>query len=98
MKKLTILIASMVLPLAAASATQYVKSDGGNISKISDADFVNCTNKIFRKSGQEGLSTDLKKQLAIESLKGNTVNDLDALKSRLKGESACTYGADDEKF
>jgi hypothetical protein len=98
MKTLMTIVISAVLPMSVAFATQYVKSAGGATSKISDADFAGCAKRIYRKAGQEGLSTESKKQLAIESLKGNTVNDLDAVKSKLKGEDACTYGADDEKF
>lgn len=98
MKTLITLVVSTVLPMSVAFATQYVKSAGGAISKISDGDFNNCPKRIYRKAGQDGLSTEAKKQLAIESLKGNTVNDLDSVKAKLKGEDACTYGSDDEKF
>ena len=99
MKKFTMMFLSVVLPMSAAFATQYVRSAGGAFSKISEGDFANCSKRFYRKAGQDGLSTESKKQLAIESLKGNTVNDLDAVKGRLKDlDGSCAYGADDEKF
>ena len=98
MKALVALVVSTVLPVSVVFATQYVKSVGGVITKISGENFANCPKKIYRKAGQDGLSLELRKQLAIESLKGNTVNDLEAIKAKLKFEDLCTYGADDEKF
>ncbi len=84
------------VPPQTPTLVRYIQSVKGIISEISEAEFNACSKKIYRKAGQEGLSNDNKKMLGIESLRGNSVNDLGVLLERLKQQDACSYGAPDE--
>jgi hypothetical protein len=92
--KLSIILFSIAIPFS-ASAIQYIKGS----SKISAEDFDKCTAKIFRKSGQDELSPENRRQAVKDALVGKAINDMDPLKKYLADHpDACTYGADSDKF
>jgi len=92
--KLLIFITTLSMTIS-ASAIQYVKGSG----KIKAEDFDQCTNKVYRKSGQDELSPENRRQAIKEALVGKAINDLGAAKKYLADHSdACTYGADSEGF
>ena len=94
MKKIIFILLATIFTVS-AHAIQYVKGS----SKISAEEFDKCTAKIFRKSGQEELTPENRRQAVKDTLTGKAINDLEALKKHMTEHSdACSYGADSEKF
>ncbi len=85
-----------ILNLAmSASAIQYVKGSG----KIKAEDFDKCSNKVYRKSGQDELSPENRRQAIKDALVGKAMNDLAIVKKYLADHvDACSYGADSDSF
>ncbi len=93
--KLIILFLSALTITFSASAIQYVKSTG----KINADEFDKCSNKIYRKSAQDELSPEHRRQAIKDVLVGKSINDLGAVKKYLAEHAeACTYGGDQEAF
>lgn len=92
--KLLIFITMLSMAFS-ASAIQYVKGSG----KIKPEEFDKCTNKIYRKSGQDELSPENRRQAIKEALVGKAINELGAVKKYLADHGdACSYGTDSEGF
>jgi hypothetical protein len=74
-------------------AVNYYQFNNGVFISISEADFTQCKEIIFRKEGGEQLSPAMKAKLVGASMKGQVVNDEMAIKARAR-EKTCSYGDD----
>lgn len=80
-----------------AWAIKYYQNNGGTIAEIDEAKFSACKTVFYRNAAKSELSVVNQKNLVKASLKGELVNDLSALVSKLKAEGgSCSYGENSE--
>lgn len=94
-----IFILALLLVSNSAFAIKFYKMQGGSFQSISETDFSNCGKKYFRTAAKKQLSAKNQKLLVKALLKGQTKNDLEALKGTMKStDGSCSYGEDTETF
>ena len=92
-------VAIAVLVSGSAFGTAYYKSAGGSFTKIAAADLDSCSKVFYRSNGSKDLPAKHKKKYIAAKLKGETTENLDAVREAMKGYSgSCSYGDDSEKF
>lgn len=91
------MIIAFGLPIT-ANAIVYYQSKGGAITKIDEAGFKACTEKvIYRTSGKDDLPAEFKKKLLVASLRGDVINDAGAASTALKAkDGTCSYSEKDD--
>lgn len=88
---------ALIVPLT-SNAIVYYQSKGGAITKIDEAAFKNCSDKvIYRSSGKDELPQEQKKKLLVASLRGDVINDPQAASTALKAkDGSCSYSENDD--
>lgn len=75
----------------------FYQNKKGKVVTISEAEFVQCENIIFRVVGQEDLPASLKKQALSASLHGDAIDDISAISNKLKSNvNSCSWVMDQE--
>lgn len=95
-----IIILFFVLVLSSNSwAIKYVESSAGAIKEIDATSFDKCSKIFYRNVAKSELTTNHQKNLVKATLKGELVNDIEAVIGKLKSENgACTYADNAEKI
>lgn len=89
----------LILVASQAFAAKYYQGQGGAIKEISSADFDGCPKIYYRNAAKSDLSPVHQKGVVKASLKGELINDVAVVSSRLKAEDkSCSYGENSEAF
>jgi|GEM_PF-4336791 len=92
-----IFISVLLLITSQAWAIKYHQGAGGTTKEIDAASFENCKIIYYRNAARAELTLAHQKGLVKASLKGELVNDIGTVTTKLKSNSdACTYTDDSE--
>jgi len=95
MKLITIFLCSLLS--FSSFATHYYMSKNNHIISIDQNTFNQCNKIFYRKSGKTGLSHKHKKGVVKATLKGELVNDINAVKNRLiANNGSCSHSSNKE--
>lgn len=89
----------LILVTTQAFAAKYYQGQNGVIKEITAAEFNGCPKIYYRNTAKGDLSPEHQKGVVKASLRGELVNDVAVITSKLKSEEkACTYGENAEVF
>ncbi len=95
----TLLSLCLILVATQAFAAKYYQGQGGAIKEISASEFDSCAKIYYRNAAKGDLAPQHQKGVVKASLKGELVNDVSVVASKLKAENgACSYGENSEAF